>query len=559
MSDLRTRARSWDDLRPLLGEQVEIDPPLSEGAPWIISVGGVPRARVGADFARMASSFDGTRSLHDAVVMAGVPVDDVQALQAVDTLASAGLLRALHRKPSRSGRFTYRRPLSFQWVLFDPTRVAQALARPFLTRIGRTAAAVLFVLVLLLAAWSAARHASLLASMLSGPVPLDLVLYLGVAIVAMGGVHEFGHAVALAAFGGRPTRMGVMLFYFTPAFFCDVTDGWRIRERARRVVVALAGPAMHTVVGGISLCLLSLISDRRLQEFLAVFALACFVSVASNLIPLIKLDGYLALMALTDTPNLRARAMATAGSALVRLLFGVESTEEKGRWPGVLAVYGALCWLFPVLLFAWAAYRLQPLLLDAGPWSAACYLLLVLGFLAGLVTRTVSSVAAALRRHPRWWRTGLGLLVTVACAAAVLLIPVRAVVHGGYVVVEGRPFLVTTTRTLLEGLDAGDAVRLRSNGVIATPVLAVGETGAPGEEARELDAPLAALAPVTAPDVIVPVFGIPLVVSGRVEDLPRAGAAEVDPGVSSPLGGRLVQFLVQEPVAAVLAGGGDRR
>nr|WP_146077057.1 hypothetical protein [Rathayibacter rathayi] len=502
----------------------------------------------------MALFFDGSRSLHEAVEIAGVGVDDAQAREAVEALASAGLLHTHQRRRFGTGRFTYRRPLSFQWVLFDPTPAARALSRPFQTRVGRSVVLALFVVVLLLAVLSAAQYGELLVSMLSGPIPLDLVLYLGLAIVVVGGLHEFGHAVALAAFGGRPTRMGVMLFYFTPAFFCDVTDGWRIHERSRRAAVALAGPAIHVLAGAVSLCILSLVSDNQLRQFFAVFALACVVSVGTNLIPLIKLDGYLALVAVTDTPNLRTRAMTAAEGALARLLFGVENSAEKKPRSAIFALYGALCWLFPVFLFVWAAYRLQPILLNSGPWTAACYLLLVLGFIAGLLRKATLFVLSSLRRRLRWARTGIGFAVSVAIGAAVLLVPVSSAAHCGFVVVEGRVYLVATTLSLLEDVDAGNAVQLRSNGVVATPILAVGEAGTSGWEARELNAPLEAVAPISDRDLTVPVLGIPLVVSNGLENLPRAGAAEVDLGDSISLGSRLVHDVVEEPLATIFGG-----
>lgn len=554
--------RSWEEQHPKLGDRVGIDPPMGEGAPWIISVAGVPRARVGADFALMASFLDGRRSLKDAVRLAGLDVDGPQALAALDALASAGLLEAgKGRSPSRR-RFVYRRPLTFQWTLFDPSPLAAVLSRPFRGRRARGGVllATLSALVLL-AAVSVAANGSLVLSLLSSPLPLDMTGALLLAILVTGCAHEIAHAVALSAFGGRPTRMGFMLLYFLPAFFCDVTDGWRIRERSRRAVVALAGPALHLAVGCLALALVSLVAGDGARRFLIVFGAACLLAVAANLLPFLKLDGYLALVAVTDTPHLRARAIDRAGRILSRIAFGVVPRQAGGSDRGpeseplgsswALGLFGALCAVFPALLFLWAAVRLQPVLIALGPWTATLFLLLVLAFVVSVLRKVFRFLFAVFRARPRVGRTFAALTLVALGVAGAISVPVSSSVHAGFVVLDGRVLVVASSA---DGVGAGDRVVLRANGVVLRPEVGRGSIAQSAPE--DVSVPIEALAPVSSPGVSAAAQGVAVLVDGDQGRLPPSGMAEVESREQEPLGRLLFRAVVDEPWAAITGGSG---
>ena len=52
--------------------------------------------------------------------------------------------------------------------------------------------------------------------------------------------HEFGHASACRYGGARPGVMGVGFYLVYPAFYCDVTDAYRL-NRAGRLRTDLGG------------------------------------------------------------------------------------------------------------------------------------------------------------------------------------------------------------------------------------------------------------------------------------------------------------------------------
>ncbi|MFJ2534566.1 daptide biosynthesis intramembrane metalloprotease [Microbacterium maritypicum] len=563
-----TITRSWGDLCPQLADGVSVDAPLTDGAPWVIAADGVPRARVSADFARLAELFDGRRTVKEAVEEANIGADSPQAIGVVEALANAGLLHresveadgggVVQRGDRSNSHFIFRPPLTIQWVLFDPASFARLVARPFQHPAFRVTMAVLAGALLVLAATSVGINGGVIVSALSTPVPLGLFGWLIGAVILTGCIHELSHAVTLAALGGRPTRMGIMLFYFMPAFFCDVTDGWRMGGRWRRAAVALAGPGLHLLLAAAAFGGLLIPGSADIREFLALYGFACLVAVIANLLPFIKLDGYLALVAITDRPYLRASAMAATRRSLVRRLYGADTEPGMPREPPAMAIFGAACILFPMAMFAWAAIRLQPTFVGMGSWMTAIYLLLVIAFVAATTRRLVRSVAASLRHGAH---VGRVILVTGAVLAAVsgaLLIPVPATAHLGFVASEGQVLLISSTAPALEPLQPGEPVRLLSNGIVLRPEIATAEVSREAEEPMPVDAPVSALAPVWLPDATSEAWGVPLAVSESFGALPAAGAAEVGFERSVPLGAYLFDLLVREPSQAMFGSVGAR-
>lgn len=401
---------------------------------------------------------------------------------------------------------------------------------------------------------SVALNAESTLAALSTPVPMAVLGYLILAVILTGCVHELSHAVTLAALGGRPTRMGIMLFYFMPAFFCDVTDGWRIGGRWRRAVVALAGPALHLVLAAAAYAMLLVVEDPGVREFIILYAFACLIAVVANMLPFIKLDGYLALVAITDTPHLRALAVSAARRALARSLFGVELEPGKPRDSSRMIAFGALCVLFPLGMFVWAAIRLQPTFLSIGPWMSAVYALLVLAFAAAVMRRIAKFVVSCVRRGVRLRQTAVAASFTAALAVLALLTPVSATIHLGFVADGDKVLLIAPTETALDSLDPGESVRLLSNGIALRPEVGRAVVPEEPESVARVDAPASALAPVVVSGATGEAWGVPLQKVEARDTLPEAGAAEVGFDRSVPAGVFLLEFLVQQPLRSIIGG-----
>jgi len=113
-------------------------------------------------------------------------------------------------------------------------------------------------------------------------------------MLIVGFVHESSHGLACKHTGGEVHRMGFLLIYLSPAFFCDVTEAWVFGGRWQRVMTMVAGLWSEMV-----LCFFATVvwwgtpegtvMHRIAYEFIL---LAGIGAVIINLNPLIKLDGY---------------------------------------------------------------------------------------------------------------------------------------------------------------------------------------------------------------------------------------------------------------------------
>jgi putative peptide zinc metalloprotease protein len=384
------------------------------------------------------------------------------------------------------------------------------------------------------------------------PVRIELLLPLILAVIGTGCLHELSHAVTLAAMGGRPTRMGIMLLLGMPAFFCDVTDGWRIGERWRRAAVALAGPALHLLLAAASFALLLAVEAPPSRSFLILYGCACGAAVVANLIPLLKLDGYLALVAITDTPHLRANAIEAMRRAIARIFFQVDPRPGTPRDSPWFVAFGLLCAGFPLLLFVWAAVRLQPMFLGLGPWMAVVYLVLVLTFVIVTAWRVARFIAGCLRDRPRIPRAIVAPAVLSAAVLLALLIPTPTTARAGFVVRDDHPLLIVTSAAMLESVMDGARVRLLSNGIVLRPEVGTAVVDGDQFSAVPIDAPLEAVGPITDPGVTVPALALHLTDVVSSDRLPGAGAASIDQH-SRPAGAVLLSVLVVEPLQTIFA------
>jgi len=154
-------------------------------------------------------------------------------------------------------------------------------------------------------------------------------------MTATGMFHEIGHGLTLKNFGGEVHKVGFLLFYLTPAFYCDVSDSYLIPSRRERLWVTFAGSYSELVLCSLaSFVWFFAAPGTGLYDF--AFKVVCFTGISSfllNMNPLIKLDGYYALMDWLGLPDMREEAFAyvqrMAKKNVLRL--SVEPMEELSK------------------------------------------------------------------------------------------------------------------------------------------------------------------------------------------------------------------------------------
>lgn len=484
---------------PALAADVVLHAPKEEDAGWFVQRGSAQYFAVQPDLARLLGALDGHRDAGALAGELGAPWTEDVVRTTLTQVAAAGLLEQERpgakggRGRRRPSRFRFVPPFTVQLTLFRPGPRFTAAARRLGRIPGRAAAVVCGTLGVAGLVALALQWGDLLAA-LGRPQPYVAILFVFLAVLATTAVHELAHGVLLAARGGRPSRMGVMLFYLMPAFFCDVSDGWRLRSGRARVEVALAGIAVQVAIAGTA-AVVALLVPPGPSAALLLFAVSSFMAAAANAVPFVKLDGYIALMNHVGVNYLRDKAIEDARAASAHRLLGAPAVPRQvdRSWS---VPFGVACVVFPIVITVQAIVIWADLFDRAGLVGAAL-LTLLLGTVAWRAWRTVQDF------FTNAWRSGAPRLRVVALAAVVLAgvgglawWPVADRVVGGYELsADGQARLVFP-----QGGDAVDVAPGTPVGLLRTGILLRLPTGtAVVGDGPVVDewVPAAALLPVT--------------------------------------------------------------
>ncbi|MER5629673.1 daptide biosynthesis intramembrane metalloprotease [Streptomyces nitrosporeus] len=480
--------------RPRTAGDVAVHEPLTEGAPWVIQRGEHQHFRTSENVARLVRLLDGSRDHDQLASELGRPWTPDHVDRAVRNLAESHLLD--DGTPARRvRRVRFAGPLTIQFTLLKPERMLRRLTpliRPLTHRaVLAGAAAVILFGVLALAA-----SGPTLGAALSRPMPLWSYAAVMLGVMLTTAVHEMAHGAVLTHHGGKPSRMGFMLFYMSPAFFCDVSDGWRLPAPRQRVQVALAGIAVQAVAAGAAGITALFVPAGPPRDTLLLVSLVNYMTCLVNLLPLVKLDGYIALMSHLDISHLREKAMTDARRFLARVLFGGRGYDRElsgRRWA---VPYGLACLLFPLYLVSTALTLWSSIFQRLGI-AGSVLMLCGLGYLLWRLGKgTAVLVKDALRAGARPFRiAAAGLLAAVSFGLVATLVQVPATVSAGYTTEsDGSLSLLVPEGGSGFELEEGTSVTLRRSGLFSRPEVGTAELGEP--VGRETLAPLTAMLPV---------------------------------------------------------------
>jgi putative peptide zinc metalloprotease protein len=167
--------------------------------------------------------------------------------------------------------------------------------------------------------------------------------------------HEFAHGLTCKAFGGRATEVGALLiYYFLPALYCNVSGIHLIQKRSRRLWVIAAGVYWQMLVGTFALLAWFVFTPYTLIADLAFITfLGSVLNLAFNANPLIKLDGYYFFSQWLRLPNLMDRSRTLWRSFFSRIFTG-ETDPVTLRWNWrekfIYATFGLLSTAYTIAL-----------------------------------------------------------------------------------------------------------------------------------------------------------------------------------------------------------------
>jgi putative peptide zinc metalloprotease protein len=368
--------------------------------------------------------------------------------------------------------------LYLRLTAFDPEPVLRWL----LPRVGFlfsptflccSVATFLFSVVITVASWGEITRD------IAGLYRFDALLLAWITVIVVTIAHEMSHALTCTRFGGRVQEMGLLLIYFQPAFYCNVSDAWLFPDTRRRVLVMAAGVYLDAIVWALATVAWRLTDAETIVHFLALVVMATSaIKTLFNLNPLIKLDGYYLLSDALAIPNLRQKSFAYL-KKLVRDLAavtvasgpGVSSDEADARVRRIYMTYGILAAAYSIWLLVVIAGHVGGFLVER--YQGAGFVLFA-GMVMVAFKTPIDTMLARVKRNR--WRPPTGLLpskwmrwaLAVAITAAVLLVRMDLKVSGEFTVMPGHNTDVRApVAGIIEEIYVGEGERVEAGARIA--------------------------------------------------------------------------------------------
>jgi putative peptide zinc metalloprotease protein len=205
-----------------------------------------------------------------------------------------------------------------------------------------------------------------------------------------------------------------------PVLYSDISDAYRLSSRRKRLWIAAAGVVAELGLAAVATLLWGFLPDGLLRSVVFVAATTSWVmSLAINLNPLMRFDGYYLLADWLGLPNLQDRAFAFGQWRLRELLFAPGASPPEAVGPSssrVLVGYAWSIWLYRLVLFTGIALTVYH------------YFFKVLGILLFLVEILFFICLPIWREVKAWWSrraayAGTGrFAVTLSVVGALLLL-----------------------------------------------------------------------------------------------------------------------------------------
>lgn len=286
------------------------------------------------------------------------PADDRHATPAPQPQPVAAPATAVTSgEPAKAASPSGQSLLYWRKALFNPDKLFDRML-PWVGFLWTRGFLAVSLLAVAAAVWVVASNWSDLLSGFGGAMRWETAVLVWLVMLTATTLHEFAHGLTLKRYGGQVPEVGVLLMYFIPCLFCNVSDAWLLREKWKRMLVTLAGGYCDLCLWAVAVFVWRLTALDGLVNYLAFVTMSVLGGrVFFNFNPFLKLDGYYLLGDWLEVPNLLQRGQDRAKAQLRWLLWGAETppADPQGR---ALTIYGLCSWLYGLAFLGTAVYAL---------------------------------------------------------------------------------------------------------------------------------------------------------------------------------------------------------
>jgi putative peptide zinc metalloprotease protein len=236
--------------------------------------------------------------------------------------------------------------------------------------------------------------------------------------------HELGHAYVATAMGCRVRSMGLAVMLMAPMLYTDVTNAWLLPQRRKRIAIDIAGVAVELVIAGLALLAWAFIAPGDARDVALVIATAAVaMTLAINLSPFMRFDGYYIFADLIAVKNLQPRAFALVRWTLREWLFRLDAPcpdSLRGGLRMLVIAYGIATMLYRLVLFTGIALVVYHMFFKL--LGIALFLVEIIVFVLRPIWREFRvwwNLRKAIRWKPRFW----GSTTALAALLLALVLP----------------------------------------------------------------------------------------------------------------------------------------
>jgi len=221
--------------------------------------------------------------------------------------------------------------------------------QPFVGWMFSPPAAVIAVFFMIAAALRLAADWDQFSAAAEGVFAKDNWLWLLVAWILLKCTHEIAHGITCQRYGGDVKETGIILAFFAPLAFVDVTSCWSFSSRWKRIHVAAAGMYVELLLASAAVFLWTKVDSANASHLLYnIIVMASVSTLIFNANPLMRFDGYYILSDLLELPNLYTQSGEAIKQFAGRWVWGTHGAAPvvRGKNLWVLRAYGfaAIFW-----------------------------------------------------------------------------------------------------------------------------------------------------------------------------------------------------------------------
>jgi putative peptide zinc metalloprotease protein len=156
------------------------------------------------------------------------------------------------------------------------------------------------------------------------------LLLLALSAISVKILHELGHALACRHYDRSCQEMGIMLLFFFPCLYCDVSSAWTIGSKWRRMFVSAAGVYVELMLAALCFWVWWYTRSGLLNSLSFNTLLVCGVgTLLLNGNPLMRYDGYYVLADFWEIPNLDGTGRAAWKRGGFSWFFGIRLPSDQ--------------------------------------------------------------------------------------------------------------------------------------------------------------------------------------------------------------------------------------